>query len=202
MAIQSCRVLVLEGTNSSGKTTLAHALVARYKFLGVNAACTEEPARSSPLIEAIVLHGEGDFDLETELDLFGAQLVTCIRAARYRELLIVDTSLLNVVAYAEMLLPERDQPVVHAMAGLCSAVVRDMYDAVYFIGDEYDSNATNDRLRGKVGIHQQAFGVRLSTTVAAAGVDLIRVPTGLSTTQQVDWITQRELSKTPSMSAV
>ena len=73
-------VLAVEGTHASGKTTLTHGLAAHYREQGIHVATVEEPARRSPF-EEIVVHGRGQFDLETEADLFGAQLSAQLRAA-------------------------------------------------------------------------------------------------------------------------
>jgi thymidylate kinase len=72
--LRDCVVLAVEGTHASGKTPLTHALAAHYREQGIHVATVEEPARNSPFIEEIVVHGKGQFDLETEVDLFAAQL--------------------------------------------------------------------------------------------------------------------------------
>jgi uridine kinase len=74
MAIRGTTLVAVEGTHATGKTTLVHALTAHYRRRSVNVACSSEPARTSPFIEEIVLHGKGAFDLATEVDLFAAQL--------------------------------------------------------------------------------------------------------------------------------
>ena len=75
-------MIAVEGTHASGKTTLTHALAAHYREQGIHVATVEEPARHSPFVEEIVVHGKGCFDLETEVDLFAAQLSAQLRAAR------------------------------------------------------------------------------------------------------------------------
>ena len=84
VAVRDCLLVAIEGTHASGKTTLIHALVAHYRARGVLVDCTGEPARTSPLIEEIVIHGRGSFDLPTEVDLFAAQLTEQLRAARHQ----------------------------------------------------------------------------------------------------------------------
>ena len=44
----------------------------------------EEPARRSPFIEEIAVHNKAAFDLETEVDLFAAQLSAQLRAPASR----------------------------------------------------------------------------------------------------------------------
>ena len=66
--------------------------------------CTGEPARTSPFIEEIVIHGRGRSDLPTEVDLFAAQLMEQLRAARYQRSLICDRTVANVLAYARLVL--------------------------------------------------------------------------------------------------
>jgi thymidylate kinase len=56
--LRDCVVLAIEGTHASGKTTLAHALTAYYREHGIHVAVVEEPARHSPFIEEIVVHGK------------------------------------------------------------------------------------------------------------------------------------------------
>jgi thymidylate kinase len=82
MPIRDCAVIAIEGTQAARKTTLVHALTSHYREKAVNAACTGEPARTSPFMEAIVLHGKGGFDLVAELDLFAQQLTVPLRTAR------------------------------------------------------------------------------------------------------------------------
>src|SRR6266436_1132310 len=79
--LRDCVVIAIEGTHASGKTTLTHALAAYYRERGIHVTTVEEPARHSPFIEEIVVHGKGAFDLETEVDLFAAQLSAQLRAA-------------------------------------------------------------------------------------------------------------------------
>jgi len=102
--LRDCVVLAIEGTHASGKTTLTHALAAYYRERGIHVATVEEPARHSPFIEEIVVHDKGTFDLETEVDLFAAQLSAQLRAARQHTMIIADKTIANVMAYAWLVL--------------------------------------------------------------------------------------------------
>ncbi len=102
--LRDCVVLAVEGTHASGKTTLALALAAYYRERGIHVAVVEEPARHSPFIEEIVVHGKGQLDLETEVDLFAAQLSAQLRAARNHKMIIADKTIANVMAYARLVL--------------------------------------------------------------------------------------------------
>jgi thymidylate kinase len=102
--LRDCIVIAIEGTHASGKTTLTHALAAHYREQGIHVATVEEPARHSPFIEEIVVHGKGQFDLETEVDLFGAMLSAQLRAARQHTMIIADKTIANVMAYAWIVL--------------------------------------------------------------------------------------------------
>src|SRR6266568_7089075 len=108
--LRDCTVLAIEGTHASGKTTLTHALAAYYRERGIHVACVEEPARHSPFIEEIVVHGKGRFDVECEADLFAAQLSAQLRAARQHTMIICDKTIANVLAYAWLVLPAAGQP--------------------------------------------------------------------------------------------
>lgn len=90
MPIRDCAVIAIDGTQAAGKTALVHALTAHFREHSVNVACTGEPARESPYLETIVLHGTGTFDLPAALGLFALQLTTPLRAARNQRLLITE----------------------------------------------------------------------------------------------------------------
>jgi thymidylate kinase len=133
-------VLALEGTHASGKTTLTHALAAYYRERGIHVATVEEPARHSPFIEEIVVHGKGAFDLETEVDLFAAQLPAQLRAARQHTMIIADKTIANVMAYAWLVLQtppgSREAAVQEAMKAFCEAWAP-VYDAVFYCCDRF-----------------------------------------------------------------
>lgn len=125
--------MAIEGTQAAGKTTLVHALTAHLREQGVNAACTGEPARSSPFMEEIVLHGKGNFDLVAEVDLFGQQLSVPLRTARNHQVLITDKTPMNVIALARLVLNGSEpgtSSVLAAAESMCRAWMPLAYDAV------------------------------------------------------------------------
>ena len=199
MPIRDCRVVAIEGTHASGKTTLVHALVSHYRERGIHITCTGEPARTSPFMEEIVLHGKGVFDVVAELDALGAQITTQLRAARHHTLLVTDKTLINVVAYARLLLPPENLPVVEAMQHLCQATAG-MYDAVFYTSDSYNPRQAGDRFRDKVAEQQTDVDAGLRQAAAHAGLRLIDVPKRLTTTERVTWISAY-LAETDSVRA-
>lgn len=187
MPIRDCTVIAVEGTHSSGKTTLVHALVAHYRERGVHITCVDEPARSSPFMEDIVLRGQGAFDVVAELDTFAAQLTSQLRAARHHSVLVADKTLVNVVAYARSLLPERDHQVVDAMLAMCLATAG-LYDAVDYARDAFDPDQPGDALHAKVAGQQAGIDAAIRDTAAQAGIMLTDIPRGLATSERVRWI--------------
>ncbi|MFF4987734.1 AAA family ATPase [Streptosporangium saharense] len=198
--IRDCVVIAVEGTHASGKTTLVHALTSHLRERGLHAACTGEPARHSPFLEEIVLHNKGEFDRAAELDLFGAQITTQLRAARNQQALVTDKTLLNVIAYSSLLLPEEDTPLLNAMTYLCGAATY-LYDAVFYTSDAFDPRQAGDDFRAKVADRQHDVDKALRTTAAEVGLPLINVPQGLSTAKRVEWISTH-LAETNLLSAL
>jgi nicotinamide riboside kinase len=186
MSIKGCTVVAVEGTHSAGKTTLVYALASYYRERGLHTTCVEEPARSSPFMEEIVLHGTGEFDVITELDTFARQLTSQLRAARHHSLLITDKTLLNVIAYARLLLPDRDAPVVDAMLQLCAATTT-IYDVVLYASDTYNPSQPGDTFRSKVADQQEQIDHMLRGLAEQVGLTLIDLPRGLTTTERVRW---------------
>jgi predicted ATPase len=188
--IRNCVVIAVEGTHSSGKTTLVHALVSHYRERGVHITCVDEPARTSPFMEDIVLHGQGDFDVIAELDTFAQQLTTQLRAARHHSALIADKTLLNVVAYARLLLGKQDAPVVDAMLQLCAATTT-LYDAVLYTSDTFNPHQPDDALRAKVAGQQHEIDHALRDLAAHVGLALVDLPYGCTTAERVRWASAR-----------
>jgi predicted ATPase len=186
LPIRDCTVIAVEGTHASGKTTLVHALVSHYRERGVHVTSVDESARTSPFIEEIVVHGRGNFDLVAELDVFGSQLSSQVRAARHHSALVTDKSPINVVAYARLLLPRHDDPVVDAMLQLCVATAS-FYDAVLYTSDTFDPRQPSDKFRSRVGDRQADVDEALRDTARAAGLKLIDIPRGLTTAERVRW---------------
>jgi len=187
-------VLDIEGTHASGKTTLTHALAARYREQGIHVATVEEPARSSPFIEEIVVHGRGQFDLETEADLFGAQLSAQLRAARQHAMIIADKTIGNVLAYARLVLAAppggREHSVLDAMETFCRAWAP-LHDVVFYCCDQFSQQQRGDPYRARVLDLQPAADRVVRQTCAAVGQHVIDIPPGLTTAERVSWITAR-----------
>jgi predicted ATPase len=191
MALRECAVIAIEGTHASGKTTLVHALTAAYRQRGVHVACMEEVARFSPFIEEIVIHGRGTFDLATEVDLFAAQLTSQLRTSRHHALLICDKTVVNVLAYARLVLDaapgSQEGAVVAAMEAFCRAWVP-VYDAVFYCVDHFGAEEGGDPFRAKVLDLQDATDQALRDACAGTGVSLIELPRGLTVAERVDQV--------------
>jgi predicted ATPase len=192
--LRGCVVLAIEGTHASGKTTLTHALAAYYRERGVHVTAVAEPARNSPFIEEIVVHGKGEFDLETEVDLFAAHLSSQLRAARHHTMIISDKTIANVLAYARLVLPTpaegRQEATLAAMETFCRAWA-DTYDAVFYCCDRFGQQQPGDPYRSKVLDIQPAADRVIRHTCAASGQRVIDIPPGMATGDRVRWVTAR-----------
>lgn len=192
--LRDCVVVAIEGSHASGKTTLTHALAAYYREIGIHVAIVEEPARQSPFVEEIVVHGKGEFDLECEVDLFGAQLSAQLRAARQHAMIICDKTVANVLAYARILLDpppgSRSAVTLDAMETFCRAWAGS-YDAVFYCSDRFNQAQARDPYRAKVlGLQASADRV-VHSTCANIGQRIIEIPLNMSTTERVEWIAGR-----------
>lgn len=139
-----------------------------------------------------MIFGRGEFDLAFEVDLFGAQLSTQLRAARHHALLICDKTVMNVLAYARLVLdaPTGSQTaaVLAAMEAFCAAWAP-VYDAVFLCSDQYDQ--PDDPFRAKVGHLQDATAAAVRDTCTAAGATVHDLPVRLDTAQRVAWVAER-----------
>lgn len=191
MSIRDCRVIAIDGTHASGKTTLIHTLTAHYRRQGLNVAAMGEPARSSPFMEEIVIHNRGTFDLAAEVDVFAAHLQLQLRTARHHQLLIADKTIINVLAYARLLLEVQpdsiELAVLDAMQRFCHAWAP-TYDVVFFTHDHY--HQASDEFRAKVTGLQETAATTLRQLYDQLDVRVIDVPTALEPDQRAQWIAQ------------
>ena len=192
--MRDCTVLAVEGTHASGKTTLTHALAAYYRERGIHVTTVEEAARHSPFIEEIVVHGQGQFDLEAEADLFGAQLSAQLRAARQHTMIVCDKTIANVLAYARLVLTappgSREAAVLDAMEAFCRAWAPS-YDIVFYCCDSYGQEQAGDPYRARVLDLQPAADRIVRQVCAATGQHIIDIPPGMTTAERVEWIARR-----------
>lgn len=192
MPIRDCAVIAIDGTHASGKTTLIHALTAHYRRQGVNVAAMGEPARSSPFIEEIVIHQRGTFDLAAEVDVFAAHLQLHLRTARNHQLLIADKTIINVLAYARILLdvaPDSlDAAVLAAMETFCRAWAP-TYDLVFFTHDHYTQPSNG--FRAKVAGLQDTAATALRELYEHLDIPVVDIPLGYETAERVGWIAKR-----------
>ena len=192
MSVRGCLLVGIDGSHACGKSTLVHALTAYYRERGVLVDCTAEPARTSPFIEDIVIHGKGCFDLTTEVDLFAAQLSATLRAARHHRLLICDKTIVNVLAYARLVLAappdSHHENVLDGIAGFCRAWAP-TYDTVFYLPDRYDQPA--DPFRANVAHLQDQTAEAVRAAYAEVCVPLLDVPAGLDVADKVAWIARR-----------
>ena len=192
--LRDCVVIAIEGTHASGKTTLTHALAAYYRERGIHVATVEEPARHSPFIEEIVVHGKGQFDLETEVDLFGAQLSAQLRAARQHTMIIADKTIANVMAYAWIVLQtppgSREAAVLEAMNGVLRSLGADLRRRLLLL-DRFDQHQQGDPYRAKVLDLQTAADRVVRSTCATVGQRVIDIPPNMTTDERVRWIAAR-----------
>ena len=77
-----------------------------------------------------------------------------------------------------------------AMLRLSAAAVS-MYDAVFYTSDTFNPQQPGDHFRDKVANQQNELDMVLRETANRAGLVLIDIPRGLTTTERVTWISAR-----------
>jgi hypothetical protein len=145
-------------------------------------------------MEDIVLHGEGNFDLVAELDLFAQHLTVPLRAARHHQVLITDKTPVNVLALAGLVLDPTapgTASVLAAAQALCQAWMPLAYDAIVYCRDRYDQKAGGDRMRQKVLGLQDDADSAIYEACRATGVTMLEMPMGLTVAERVQWTMAR-----------
>jgi len=134
VSIGSCRLVGLDGTHGTGKTSAALALTAELCQRGIRARYLPEVVRTSPYFEKGRLAHPGPAG---ELDVFGEQIASEQRAAVDSEVLVCDRTLLSAVAYWQVRVP-RPRGWEAALLGAAMSFVRiyvHVYDAVFLLNE-------------------------------------------------------------------
>ena len=100
--MSAARRYAISGRDHTGKTTICHAVVARLRTQGVDADMVDEQSRRS------VALAEGRRGVSTQLDLFARTVVVELEVARSSDVVVCDRSLVDILAYTDLLPPDSD----------------------------------------------------------------------------------------------
>jgi hypothetical protein len=95
--VSGARRYAISGRDHTGKTTICHAVTARLRAQGVDADMVDEQSRRS------VALAEGRRAITTQLDLFARTVVVELEVARSSEVVVCDRSLVDILAYTDLL---------------------------------------------------------------------------------------------------
>lgn len=191
MALRQAKLVAFDGTHASGKTTLIYAVAALLRRQGVHVTPLGEPARTSPLVDDVVIHKATDFDMTLELDIFATHITNSVRAVRSHEVVLCDKTPTNVLAYCKMLLHIEpgtwDAAMADAMDGFCRAWGR-VYDAVFFCQDHYAVGQRGDKYRARVADLQVQADSLVRAEYRRLGQLIIEIPRGLDIDERSRWV--------------
>lgn len=197
MSIRNCRIIAIEGSHGTGKSTLVHALTAHYKSSNIHAASLAELARESPFVEETVIHKYAEFDLSAELHLFASQIAREQLLARFHQLLICDKTIANVLGYSRIFLPNDSSAFQIEMLAHLQTFCRiyaTQYDAVIFVSDVYDLLSTQDPFRPKDIEFQRQADESIKNVCREMNIPLMELPLGLSLAEKVAWVVEHTQS--------
>jgi hypothetical protein len=115
--VSAARRYAVSGRDHTGKTTICHAVTARLRAQGVDADMVDEQSRRS------VALAEGQRGITTQLDLFARTVVVELEVARSSEVVVCDRSLVDILAYTDLLEADGDTE------DLADAAMRQAMDA-------------------------------------------------------------------------
>jgi predicted ATPase len=187
-------VIALEGTHGSGKTALAYALTASCKVEHLKAACLVERARTSPFVELAVVHGVEQLGIAGELHLFATQIADEQLFARNHDVLFCDRSIASVIGYARLLLgTSGDQPTERMLDAMLhfGRSYQSVYDASFFLWDNYPLESTGDLFRPPDVRYQQDAERSIHQVCEDIGLTVTDVPQDLTLAAKVDWVRSR-----------
>jgi AAA domain len=189
MTIRNCKVVAIDGTHETGKSTLVAGLLGHLKSQGVNATQITEIARSSSYLEEAFFQPDGIVDIFTELSLFAGQIAEELEAARHHDVLICDRSVVNVLGYVDVYMVAERQTPVASYIGAMREFTRSyasIYDIVFYLNDRYSSPYA-DPYRPPDQLHREAVDAAVLANYSAFGIELVKVPLSLDLGAKVAW---------------
>jgi hypothetical protein len=192
VSVGECKLIAIEGTNGTGKTTTSYALTAGLKQkYGLGSYC-DESARLNPFVEDFTIYGV-PLSMHIELHLLTKTIADQIMATRHNGLVVCDKTPVSLIGYTEVLLvneqlPDSDRRLLEAMRGLlnewCLA-----YDLVFFLRDRFDPLVIgSDPIRVKVTAMQNQVESAIETELRRMNVPFVDVPVGLSLESRAGWM--------------
>jgi AAA domain len=155
------RRYAISGRDHTGKTTICHAVTAQLRRAGIEAQMVDEQSRRS------VALAEGRREVATQLDLFARTVVVELEVARSTEVVVCDRSLVDILAYTD-LLPETRDPVETAMRRAMDAFGEHYlatYDAIFVPGWHLEA-VVDDPLRQPVRHLQDDLAAHIGRRLA------------------------------------
>ena len=168
------RRYAISGRDHTGKTTICHAVTARLRALGVDADMVDEQSRRS------VALAEGRRGITTQLDLFARTVVVELEVGRSSEVVVCDRSLVDILAYTDLLDPTGDteDPAELAMRRAMDAFA-EHYLATYaaiFLPSWTLEAADHDPLRAPVRHRQDELAAHIERRLAPYADRVVRLP--------------------------
>ena len=170
--MNSLKVAII-GAHGSGKTTLAHEVVAALKRRSLMASICTDVARESHYISA------GQHVPELQLDLFGRQIAAEAECVRTNDIVVCDRTLLDRAVYARLFFepalspPQRD--LFTAMDGFV-AVYMKSYHLLFRTVTTYTPSATPDTVRPTDPALQETFNQHLLNFLQSINVQHADLP--------------------------
>jgi len=188
--IRNKLLIAFDGTNAAGKTTLIHAVASRVKEQGINCEVLIEPARNSPTADAILLYGQGSFDMPAQLELFAMHIVQCVRATKDGSLIISDRTPISTMAYNDMLIanPTKHEQDLINVAEAFTNVWTGYYDIIFYCQDYFASTQDDDKIRRGDDEFQRTLDTKTKQLYEKAGANVVYIPKGLSLDERAAFV--------------
>jgi thymidylate kinase len=195
--IRESYVFAIDGTHASGKTTLLYSVAAYLKSRNFNCIVLPEPSRNSPLVDDVVLHNSGSFDLPLELDLIATHLIQCIRASRKYPIILSDRTPINVLAYTNLLVKLKNKNEKRILNSVEIFIYNwsSSYDLIFYCQDYYSQYQADDKMRTKVLNIQSEVDTQTREYYKKANIELEYIPKGKLLSDQTEWVINKIINK-------
>ena len=173
--MSAARRYAISGRDHTGKSTICHAVTARLRAQGVDADMVDEQSRRS------VALAEGRRGVSTQMDLFARTVVVELEVARSSAVVVCDRSLVDILAYTDLLPPDYDQsdPSDAAMRRAMDAFAEHYLGtyAAIFLPDWTLDTVEDDPLRAPVRHLQDDLAAHIERRLAPYADLVVRLDT-------------------------
>ena len=190
--IGRCKVVAIEGSHGTGKTTLAHGVAATLSAKGYPVTMVGEVVRSSSWFQEALLRGDGTLEVDGFIHLFADQLRQEMEATIQSAFAVLDRTVLSCLGYWNLRVrsPRRTGQIREALEQVARLHAA-RYDVLVYSRDMYPLEDGQDVFRETDETFRMRSDRAIRACISRIGLRPIDIPRGFGVGEKIEWVVGR-----------